>query len=43
MTRNEPYIGKNLGQVKDNNSNESNDSNIITNNIKLTNDENVTL
>lgn len=41
MPNNEPYIGKNLGQVKDNNSNESNESNIITNNIKLTNNENV--
>ena len=39
MTSNEPYIGKNLGQVKDNN--ESNESNIITNNIKLTTNENV--
>ena len=35
MPSNEPYIGKNLGQVKDNN-----DSNIITNNIKLTTNEN---
>jgi len=41
MTSNEPYIGKNLGQVKDNNSNDSNESNIITNNIKLTTNENV--
>ena len=42
MPSNETYIGKNLGQVKDNtNSNESNESNIITNNIKLTNNENV--
>jgi hypothetical protein len=33
---NEPYIGKNVGQLTDtNNSNDSNDSNIITNNIKL--------
>ena len=39
MPSNEPYIGKNLGQVKDNNSNESNESNIITNNIKLTTNE----
>ena len=42
MPSNEPYIGKNLGQVKDNNSNDSNDSNesnIITNNIKLTTNE----
>ena len=38
MPSNEPYIGKNLGQVKDNNSNESN---IITNNIKLTTNEGV--
>ena len=30
MTSNEPYIGKNVGQISD-----SNDSNIITNNIKL--------
>ena len=36
MPSNEPYIGKNLGQVKDNN-----ESNIITNNIKLTTNENV--
>ena len=46
MTSNEPYIGKNTGQLKDlnnnsnnsnnsNDSNDSNDSNIITNNIKL--------
>ena len=41
MPSNEPYIGKNLGQVKDNNSNESNESNIITNNIKLTTNEGV--
>ena len=42
MPSNETYIGKNLGQLKDNNnSNESNESNIITNNIKLTNNENV--
>ena len=42
MPSNETYIGKNIGQVKDNtNSNESNESNIITNNIKLTNNENV--
>ena len=42
MTSNETYIGKNLGQLKDNNNaNESNESNIITNNIKLTNNENV--
>ena len=42
MPSNETYIGKNLGQVKDKtNSNESNESNIITNNIKLTNNENV--
>jgi ABC-type multidrug transport system fused ATPase/permease subunit len=33
MTSNEPYIGKNVGQISD--SNDSNDSNIITNNIKL--------
>ena len=39
MPSNEPYIGKNLGQVKDNNSNDSNESNIITNNIKLTTNE----
>ena len=42
MPSNEPYIGKHLGQVKDNNSNESNESNesnIITNNIKLTTNE----
>ena len=37
MPSNEPYIGKNLGQVKDNN--DSNESNIITNNIKLTTNE----
>ena len=42
MPSNETYIGKNLGQLKNNNnSNESNESNIITNNIKLTNNENV--
>lgn len=45
MPSNETYIGKNLGQLKDNNnsneSNESNESNIITNNIKLTTNENV--
>ena len=39
MPSNEPYIGKHLGQVKDNNSNDSNESNIITNNIKLTTNE----
>ena len=33
MTSNEPYIGKNVGQLTD--TNNSNDSNIITNNIKL--------
>ena len=42
MPSNETYIGKNLGQLKNNNnSNESNESNIITNNIKLTTNENV--
>ena len=45
MPSNETYIGKNLGQLKDNNnsneSNESNESNITTNNIKLTTNENV--
>ena len=42
MPSNETYIGKNLGQLKDNNnSNESNEPNIITNNIKLTTNENV--
>ena len=40
MPSNETYIGKNLGQLKDNNnSNDSNESNIITNNIKLTTNE----
>jgi len=34
MTSNEPYIGKNIDQIKDTTTN-SNDSNIITNNIKL--------
>ena len=41
MTSNESYIGKNIGQIKDmNNMDESNESNIITNNIKLYNNNN---
>ena len=41
MTSNESYIGKNIGQIKDmKNMDESNESNIITNNIKLYNNNN---
>ena len=40
MTSNEAYIGKNVGQLKD--ITNSNESNIITNNIKLDSTQNQT-